>query len=67
LKVFRHAIIQVIAIVFFAIFISMLIISFLNPLDNSKNIGEFYSSNPQAGPDAELWGRGGSYFRWQSS
>jgi|TARA_B110000914_G_scaffold211318_1_gene211287 pimeloyl-ACP methyl ester carboxylesterase len=38
----------------------------LNPLDNSKTIGEFYKSNPHAGPDAKSWGSGGSYFRWQS-
>ena len=38
----------------------------LKPLDNSTNIGEFYDDNPDAGPDAEAWGRGGSYFQWQS-
>jgi len=36
-------------------------------LANSSNIGEFNTSKPDAGPDAELWGRGGSYFSWRSS
>jgi hypothetical protein len=44
----------------------ILIYALLNPLDNSNTIGEFYKSNPHAGPDAEYWGSGGSYFRWQS-
>jgi len=63
LEMFRKISFGVIAISFMAI----AIYSVLNPLDSSSNIGEFYSSNPDAGPDAELWGRGGSYFRWQSS
>jgi pimeloyl-ACP methyl ester carboxylesterase len=63
----RHTRIRAIAILFIAIVFSITIYTFWNPLDNSRNIGEFYSSNPNAGPDAELWGRGGSYFPWQSS
>ena len=45
---------------------AILIYAFLNPLDKSSTIGEFYEKNPNAGPNAELWGAGGSYFRWQS-
>jgi len=64
---FRHPGIVAIVISVIVIVFSLVIYSLWNPLDNSSNIGEFYSSNPDAGPDAELWGRGGSYFRWQSS
>ena len=64
---FIHTSVKVIAISFVAIIFSIAIYSLLNPVDNSSNIGEFYSSNPDAGPDAESWGRGGSYFRWRSS
>ena len=64
---FRHLSIKAIVIPFIVIVLSMVIYSLWNPLDNSNTIGEFYNSHPDAGPDAELWGRGGSYFRWQSS
>ena len=63
---FRHTRFKAIAISFIVIGFSIVIYSLWNPLDDSSDIGEFYSSNPDAGPDAELWGRGGSYFRWQS-
>ena len=64
---FIHPVIVAIAISVFVIVFSLVIYSLRNPLDNSSNIGEFYTSNPDAGPDAELWGRGGSYFSWRSS
>ncbi|MDC0088462.1 alpha/beta hydrolase [Porticoccaceae bacterium] len=53
--------------IFLAVVLSAAIYALWNPLDNSSNIGEFYNSNPDAGPDAESWGRGGSYFPWQSN
>ncbi len=46
--------------------LSILVYSLRNPLDTSSTVAEFYRRNPDAGPDAELWGRGGSYFHWQS-
>lgn len=64
---FRKICVRIIATLFIAIAISITIYSLSNPLDNSSNVGEFYNTNPDVGPDAELWGRGGSYFRWQSS
>tara|TARA_R110002073_G_scaffold336426_1_gene533274 strand:- start:1374 stop:2501 length:1128 start_codon:yes stop_codon:yes gene_type:complete len=66
---FRKICVRIIATSFIAIAIaiSITIYSLSNPLDNSSNVGEFYNTNPDVGPDAELWGRGGSYFRWQSS
>ena len=64
---FRHTSVKVIALLFITIVLTFALVSLLNPLDTSSNIGEFYTSNPDAGPDAESWGRGGSYFRWQSS
>ncbi|MEZ7942512.1 MAG: alpha/beta fold hydrolase, partial [Halioglobus sp.] len=64
---FRHLSIKAIVIPFIVIVLSMVIYSLWNPLDNSNTIGEFYNSHPDAGPDAESWGRGGSYFRWRSS
>ncbi|MFT4519091.1 MAG: pimeloyl-ACP methyl ester carboxylesterase [Halioglobus sp.] len=64
---FRNIKIRVMAIAFIVIVLSMVIYSLWNPLDNSSTIAEFYNSNLDAGPDAELWGRSGSYFRWQSS
>jgi pimeloyl-ACP methyl ester carboxylesterase len=62
----RRTSVKVIAIAFIAIAISIAIYSLLNPLDNSSDLAEFYNNNPDSGPDAELWGRGGLYFRWQS-
>ena len=64
---FRHLSIKAIVIPFIVIVLSMVIYSLWNPLDNSNTIGEFYNSHPDAGPDAESWGRGGSYFLWKSS
>ena len=61
---FRNRIIKITFIPLIVIALSMVIYVLSNPLDNSSNIGDFYSSNPDAGPDAELWGRGGSYFPW---
>lgn len=55
------------AIFIAAIVFSFMLIAVLNPLDKSENIGSFYSENPEAGPDAALWARGGSYFSWPSS
>ena len=64
---FRNRIIKITFIPLIVIALSIVIYVLSNPLDNSGHIGDFYSSNPDAGPDAELWGRGGSYFPWQSN
>ena len=65
-KVIAIAIAFSFAIAFITIVFSIALYSLLNPLDKSSTIGAFYSNNPGVGPDAELWGRGGSYFRWLS-
>jgi hypothetical protein len=52
--VFRNRIIKITFIPLIVIALSMVIYVLSNPLDNSSNIGDFYSSNPDAGPDAEL-------------
>ena len=57
---------KIIAIPLTLIACAILIYTFLYPLDTSKTIDEFYKKNSNIGPDAELWGTGGSYFRWQS-
>lgn len=49
------------------IIVLVLILNWLiNPLDKSKNIEDFFTSNPGIGSDAVSWGLGGSFFRWQS-
>jgi hypothetical protein len=45
----------------------MLIYVLWKLLDSSANIDDFYTSNPDAGPDSPAWRRDGSYFSWQSS
>ena len=67
MKVFRNGIIKIIIIPLIVSVFSFIIYPFWYPLDNSRSIGEFFKSNPDAGPEAEVWGSGGSYFGWQSS
>jgi hypothetical protein len=43
---------------------ALMLIWLINTLDKSKNIEDFFTSNPGIGSDAISWGRGGSFFRW---
>jgi hypothetical protein len=47
-----------------ALMLIWLLIWLINTLDKSKNIEDFFTSNPGIGSDAISWGRGGSFFRW---
>ena len=64
---FHYINIKSIAVFFIIVICAMMMYLLWNPLDDSSNVDEFYTSNPDAGPDAAAWGRGGSYFQWQSS
>ena len=57
---------KTILMVLVIIVLALMLFRMINPLDKSKNIEEFFANNPGIGSDAISWGRGGSFFRWQS-